>query len=137
MLGLLFRRDPRCRLPHCRGVWLTFAFRDARLPLFLVVVLKRFQPQHFTILVALVQRFKLIDEGHGAVAFESFVPVGRNRIFENGTLHQFSKKLWKEKLMVCGNICIPTSGKNGPMADTLLVEKANPMELSNGEEYVK
>lgn len=36
------------------GVWLSFAFADTRLLLFLAVVLKGFQPQHFTILVTLV-----------------------------------------------------------------------------------
>lgn len=75
MLGLLVCWGPGRRLLRRCGVRRTFALRGAGLLLFLVVVLKRFQPQHFTILVTLVQRFELVDEGHGAIAFKSFVPV--------------------------------------------------------------
>lgn len=84
MLGLLVCCGPGRRLLRRGGVRLTFALRGAWLLLFLVVVLKRFQPQHLTILVTLVQRFELIDEGHGTIAFKSFVPVslgGRKHSF--------------------------------------------------------
>lgn len=75
MLGLLVCWGPGSRLLRRGEVRLTFALRGAWLLLFLVVVLKRCQPQHFAILVTLVQRFELIDEGHGTIAFKSFVPV--------------------------------------------------------------
>lgn len=75
MLGLLVCRDPGRRLLRRCGVRRALALRGAGLLLSLVVVLERFQPQHLTVLVTLVQRFELIDEGHGTVAFKSFVPV--------------------------------------------------------------
>lgn len=76
MLGLPVCRGPGRRLLRRCGVRLALALRGAWLLLFLVVVLKRFQPQHFTILVTLVQRFELVDKGHGTVASKASVPVG-------------------------------------------------------------
>lgn len=67
--------------------------------------MKGFQPQHFTVLVTLVQRFKLIDEGHGAVALEAFVPGSgceKKPFFKKKTFYQFQKEYLKEKLMVHG-----------------------------------
>lgn len=75
MLGLLFGGSPRLRRLQWRAVCLNSAFPNACSLRLLAAVLKGFQPQHFTVLVTLVQRFKLINEGHGAVALKSFVPV--------------------------------------------------------------
>lgn len=95
MLALLFCRAPGGRLLHGWGAGLNLAPPDARLLLLLAVVLKRLQPQHFTVLVTLVEGFKLINEGHGTVAFKSFVPVslgGREQLLKKKkirTLHQY------------------------------------------------
>lgn len=75
MLGFLFCGRLRLGCLHRRGVCLSPAFPEDCFLGLLAAVLKGFQPQHFTVLVTLVQRSKLIDEGHGTVALKSFVPV--------------------------------------------------------------
>ena len=83
-LAFLCCQAPGGRLLHGWGTGLNLAPPNAWLLLLLAVVLKRLQPQHFTVLVTLVEGFKLINEGHGTVAFKSSVPVslgGRKQFF--------------------------------------------------------
>lgn len=76
MLGFLFRGGPGLgRLRWGRACLLHSAFPDACFLRLLAVVLEGFQAQHFTVLVTLVQCSELVDEGHGTVALESFVPA--------------------------------------------------------------
>lgn len=92
VLALLCCGAPRCRLLRRCGAGLGCVLPDARLLLSLVVVLKRRQPQHLTILVTLVEGFKLIDEGHGTIAFKSFVPVslgGRKELLKTEQFTSF------------------------------------------------
>lgn len=109
-LGFSFcGRRLRLRRLHLRGVCRNPAFPDDGLPGLLAVVLKGFQPQHFTVLVTLMQRSELINEGHGTVALKSFVPVSRCEniiiiiiyILKRRRFYQFQKKYLKGKLTVC------------------------------------
>lgn len=40
---------------------------------------ERFQPQHLTVLIALVEGSELLNEGNGAVAFKTFVSVATKK----------------------------------------------------------
>lgn len=40
---------------------------------------ERLQPQHLTVLIALVECSELLNEGNGAVAFKTFVSVVRKK----------------------------------------------------------
>lgn len=40
---------------------------------------QRFQPQHLTVLIALVEGSELLNEGNGAIAFKTFVSVATKK----------------------------------------------------------